>query len=393
MPEIHPSDHTALDNLLNTRPLWHSNQLAGEALALDSNVILHAGPPFDSPAEVPLPVLNSACVALVFERLAADFDEARSQILSGEIVLQPAQDHATVVPLAGVVSASMWLHKVADPNHPLNPSYAPFNGGNGPAMRLGLCSHSALAHLQWINTEFAAVLNNCTFAGLDLLSLSANALQLADDCHGRTIAATGLLLKKFQAEMQDQRSIRFLEEGPSFALNLLMAAAKCMLAAAVGQPESGVVTAAAGNGVTTGIQVAGNPGTWFRAAASPPSGHLGDYPAARALGAIGDSAVVDMAGFGAMAVSYAPAQRDAFGSYLPADADQLPGQLLACVHEGFGTLNFRTGLSAHTVVEKNTTPIVSLGIIDRNGEAGRLGGGIFRYPVEIFQQAIDSMRS
>ncbi len=390
MTSIDPRDRDALNKLLQARPMWRGNELAASAINLDSSVILHAGPPFESTEEIPEPVLNSAAVALVFENLADDFEAARSMIRAGEVSLQPAQDHATVVPLAGVVSSSMWLHQIIDSNNPDNITYSPLNGGNGPAMRLGLCSESALNHLRWINQELIDAVENCLEGEIDLLRVAREALSYGDDCHGRTIAATRAVLNHFQPALNDfPAQKRFLEDSPSFALNLLMASAKCMMLAADHNPHSGVVTAAAGNGVRVGIKVAGSPDHWIATEADSPAGDLGDYPASRALGAIGDSAVVDMVGFGAMAIAYAEAQREMFGNFLPADAGQLPGALLASVHDAFGSLQFRTGLSARTVVAEHTTPIVSLGVIDREGAAGRLGGGIYRYPESLFQQALD----
>ena len=389
MTHLKPSDRNSLNQLLSARPTWHSNETAATALNLDRSVILHAGPPFENSSQIPQPVLNSACVAAVFENLATDFGDARKKVLSNEISLQPAQNHSTVVPLAGVVSSSMWLHKVVDQSNPLNCAYSPLNGGNGPAMRLGLCTEAALAHLKWINSELVDALNECLHEELNLLPLAKEALQRGDDCHGRTIAATALLIDRFDQNINRfVREKNFLKDSPSFALNLLMAAGKCMLQAADNVPKSSVVTAAGGNGVNVGLQVAGNPGNWLILAADAPAGDLGDFPQTRALGAIGDSAVVDVCGFGAMAVSYAPAQREAFGPYLPSDADELPRQLYPSVHDEFGALQFRTGLNARTVAAEITTPIVSLGIIDRDGTAGRLGGGIYRYTIEIFHEAL-----
>lgn len=389
MTHLGSSERDSLNQLLSARPVWQSNQIAATALNLDRSVILHAGPPFEETLQIPQPVLNSACVAVVFEKLATDFDDARRKILSGEISLQPAQDYSTVVPLAGVASSSMWLHKVVDSNNPSNCAYSPFNGGNGPAIRLGLCTSAVLNHLTWINTELAEALNECLSEDINLISLAKEALQNGDDCHGRTIAATSILIDQIGQKINHFTQEKgFLEESPSFALNLLMAACKCMLQAADNVPHSTVVTAAGGNGVKVGLQVAGNPDMWLKIDADAPAGDLDNQPQSRALGAIGDSAVVDICGFGAMAVSYAPAQREAFGRFLPDDADGLPRQLYPCIHDEFGTLQFRTGLNARTVTAENTTPIVSLGIIDRDGTAGRLGGGIYRYPIKIFNQAL-----
>ena len=140
-----------------------------------------------------------------------------------------------------------------------------------------------------------------------------------------------------------------------------------------------------------GIQVAGAPGRWHTAPAKAPRGDLGKMADDRALGALGDRAIIDVAGFGAMAMSYAPAQREGLGRFMPEDGLSLPELLLRKVHPGFGDLGFRVGLCARAVVASGRSPVISLGILDIQGIAGRLGGGIYRTPMEPFTAAVDQI--
>ncbi len=387
---LHESDELALQNLLKVRPAWHSNKRARDAIALAETTILHAGPPFESVAEIPQPVLNSAFAAAVFEGIASDFQEAKELVLNKTIRFESAQDHGVVVPLAAVVSPSMWLHEVIDSENSKAPrAYTPFNGGNGPAMRLGLCNNDVVEHFRWINSDLAGALQDSQPKNLPLIPIAASSLHRGDDCHGRTIAATQILIEHLQPGIrQYPEALEFLLEGPSFFLNLWMAACKCMLLSASNVPKSSVITAAAGNGYKVGFQVSAQPGTWITCPAAVPLGDLGKFHESRALGAIGDSAVVDLLGLGAMAVSFAPEQQKIFRAYLPEDATKLPAQLLPCVHDEFGSLNIRTGLCVRQIIAQQTTPVVSLGIIDNKGKAGRLGGGIYRYPLELFSDAV-----
>ena len=381
----------ALDAIVAVRPVWRSLRRASEAVGLASTTLLHAGPPFATPGAITKPILNSACVAAVVEGIAADLDAAARAIGRGEIALQPAQDFGVVTPLAAVVSASMWLHEVVDANEPSRRAYTPINGGNGPAMRLGLCNEDVVAHIRWLNGPFAKALATAHTGDVDLIDLATEGLSNGDDCHGRTIAATAALVRVLSPAIDGLPEAKsFLDQGPSFFLNLWMAACKCMLAAAAG---GSVVTAAGGNGAESGIQVAGAPGRWFTAPADPPVGDLGDTPADRALGAIGDSAIVDVAGFGAMAMSYAAAQKEQLGRFMPSDGLELPNLILKRVHPGFGPLDLRVGLRAEDVVSSGRTPVISLGVLDRLGEAGRLGGGIYRMPLSIFEDAMSALRA
>lgn len=382
------ADERGLDAILAVKPVWRALRRASEAIGLPSATLLHAGPAFASPRAITAPIRNSACVAAVFEGLAEDLEAAAKAIDNGGIRLQPAQDFGVVTPLAAVVSASMWLHEVVDADNPSRKAYAPINGGSGPAMRLGVCNDEVVAHIRWLNGPLADALAAAQSGDVDLIALARHGLEKGDDCHGRTQASTAELTRGLAPAIDSSEAARrFLDDGPSFFLNLWMAACKCMLSAANGLDECCLVTAAGGNGAESGIQIAAAPGHWYTAPAKPPHGALGDRPIERALGAIGDSAIVDIAGFGAMAMSYSPAQQEALGRFMPDDGLALPAHLLKREHPGFGALRVRVGLLASDVVSAGRGPVVALGILDKKGEAGRLGGGIYDMPLEPFAAA------
>ena len=97
----HPADEEALSRILRVKPIWTQMRSAADAIDLAEHTLLHAGPAFKDPAEIVKPVLNSACVAAVFNGLAPDFEKAEDKILNGAITLRPAQDYNVVTPLAG----------------------------------------------------------------------------------------------------------------------------------------------------------------------------------------------------------------------------------------------------------------------------------------------------
>ena len=393
-PALHPADRLAFDRAQVAEPVWNRIETATDAIGLSEDALLHAGPAFPDPAEITLPILNSACVAAVWEGLAGDLETAEGMILAGELRLLPAQDHRVVVPLAAVVSASMPLHCVYDAHRGQVRAFSPINGGNGPAMRLGIRSVEAVEHLRWLNGEFAEVLLQGIAEGIPLIPLAARSLAEGDDCHGRTIAATRMLIDDMRLRGSGNWSDRvraFLEGSPSLFLNLWMAATKCALAASEGVDGSGLITAAGANGRMTGIQVSGLPGRWFTAEASPPRGRLSGATIDRALGAIGDSAVVDAFGLGAMALQLSPEQTKAFEGFLPEDAARRSGCLTVGSHLGFGSLDVRLGVSARHSVQCGTVPMVGLGILDRLGRLGRIGGGVHLMPQGMLAQAVDGL--
>ena len=369
---------------------------AGSAVGLPDNTLLHAGPAFSDPTEIVRPVLNSAKVALVFNGAAQNFEEAEHLVLSGTISLKPAQDYNVVTPLSAVVSSKMLLHCIEDDFDANVRSFSPINGGNGPAPRLGLCSEAALERLTWLHRCLGPALAQVCEDRITLLDIAAGALLEGDDCHGRTPVGTRLLLEKIRPRLESQSDagecLSFIEDSPSFFLNLWMAASKAILLSASGTPESSLVITAAANGRETGIQVAGLPGKWFTAPASPPHGPFDvDLPQSRALGAIGDSAIVDLLGFGAMAMSFSAPQQQNLGHLLPPDGLNTGALLTSAIHPAFQVLGLSIGVLCRTCVSEDRVPVVSLGILDNQGDAGRLGGGIYQQPKSLFEKAIASL--
>ena len=396
--KLHPADRLAFDKAMVANPVWNRFDTTGDALNLPQNVLLHAGPAFAKPDQITLPILNSACMAAVYERLAKDFDQAEAMILAGEILLKPAQDHDVVTPLAAVVSASMPLHTIYDAWGGRQRVYAPINGGSRPAMRLGLRSEAVLDHIRWLNTWFLDVLQNGIAEGIALVPLAAVGLIGGDDCHGRTpVAGTALaaeLIDRTRSGITDDNALEFLHSSPSLFLNLWMAATKCMMKLAEGIEGSSFVTAAGGNGRTVGIQVSGLPGQWFTVPADAPIGRFDvDLPADRALGAIGDSAVVEAFGLGAMAIELNPKQKAVLQTFLPDDATARTSGLSVGAHPYFHNLDIRLGSTARGAVAEGAGPLISLGILDRLGEAGRLGGGIYDMPVPPFALAMQALEA
>ena len=388
---ISNADQKALGKLSNAYPMWVGQGRAGELTGLPEHILLHAGPPFSATNKITAPILNSAKVAAVYQGLANDFNDAEKKILGEEIILQPAQDHGVATPLASVVSMSMSLHIVRDKDDQGVRAFAPINGGNGPAMRLGICNQHVLDHLHWLNGEFTEQLGLEFADSVNTLDIARQSLEKGDDCHGRTIEATRILSSLLRQRL-DGDAQQFLANGPSFFLNLWMASVKCMLRTAEGIEGSSLVTSAAANGLETGIQLSGLAGKWFTDIADPPNGSLDvETDPSRKLGAIGDSALVDVLGLGAMAMNFSMAQQSGLGKFMPEDGLSLPAKLLGVTHPGFGTLNLRVGTLAKLVMSEEREPVVSLGILDNKGELGRLGGGIFVQPRSIFEQSVNAL--
>ena len=370
------------------RPVWTGVAHVSQVVACDGRVLFHAGPPFAGPEEVPPPVMNSLVAATRFEGWATTEAEAQALILAGRVRLQSAQDHDLLVPLAGVLSPSMTVVTVADAANPARRKHCALNEGNQHATRLGRADPGLTAHHRWLNGPFTEWLTTRLTEPVDLFPILRAALAAGDDCHARTLAGSAaiveLLLDPARAGTPAPAAAQtFLNSAGAFALSLWMATAALCLAAAEGTAGSQIVTRAGGNGRRFGWQSAGKPGVWNLATAPVPQGSV--EPSAtgsHAIGALGDSAVVDFFGLGGQALAGAPALRDALAAHLPPDWRDRGMACLGPAHAGAGLAACATDAAACTAVGKG--PIILIGMIDAAGRMGRIGGGVIDVPAAVF---------
>lgn len=372
-------------------PLWTGCGRAAALIGLEPGVLLHAGPPFRNPAAVCAPILNAAASALVFEGLADGFDAGRAMVRSGAVALRPAQDLGVVAPLASVVSASTWLQVVEDPRTSGVRAYSPLNEGAGPALRFGLAGPAVVDRLVLLRDVVGPALAAALAEPVALCSIARIALAEGDELHGRTGAATLRLVELLRPRLAGHgEALAFLDGAGQFFLNLWMAACKAMMMAGDGVPGASLVTAAGGNGVEFGLRLSGGQG-WTSAPAGVPEGPDAGPPGAPArprLPAIGDSAVVDAMGFGALALDAAPALRADLGAAADSVPTELGARLLLVDHPVLGR---RVGLDARAVVAGGAAAPVCLGALDLAGEAGIVGRGIAWQPPACHREAVAAL--
>ena len=388
------ADRRAAEALVAVEPAWTGMRTAAEAVGLEPHTLLHCGPPAPSGTLV-RPVLNSAAVACVFEGWAGGLDEALALVRSGAIRFEPAQDRRVATPMAAVVSPSMRLIEMSDLGGKARRCYAPINGGGhggSPAPRYGRRAPECVEFLRFLNGAVAALLDDACTEPLPWLPIVDEALAGGDDTHLRHVAAHARLVDTLRARLDARHAgtgaEAFVREWPFFHLNFWMAAVRCALDGAGGVASGSLVTAFGGNGETFGLQVSGLPGRWFTIGATPPIGRLREgFTAADATGAFGDSAVIEAFGLGALAHRYAPRMRELHAGHGHHDLLSLPAKLLAVEHPRLPRSRARAGLVARSVLAHGAAPVVELGIVDRRGEAGGLGAGLYRPPIDPFAAA------
>ncbi|MFJ7567409.1 DUF1116 domain-containing protein [Herminiimonas sp. NPDC097707] len=343
---------------------WTDVMLRSEALPdLANDILLHAGPPLIG--TIPAPIKQAAIESLLFEGFAENRDAAIQLLDQGKIRLMPAQDHGVVTPLAQVVSASMPLFVVKNGN---TTRYAPMVEGPAPALRFGKPGASSGAHLQLISQFGIHVLKPVLQRQpVTLSSLIQYALLGGEECHALTARANAALATQLDTSHAIDRQV--ILANPGFVLPLLMAACALRL------EQTGHIVAAGGNGQAFGYRLR-DANDWQTVPATPPQGtRFKGHEKTTALGAIGDSAVIDFCGLGAQALAFSPTLAHDWQEFLPIDLYAHRSQVL----------NVQSGMvDLKNILSRDCSPMVNLAILDRDAEIGLIGRGVFSVPTQLF---------
>lgn len=333
---------------------------------LPDRTLFHAGPPYEGLA--PGAVVNAAAQVAVLEGWAPNMDEARRALSTGtgNIQLKPAQDYGFVVPLAQVASASTWCVEVGNEAYR---AYSPVSEGPSPALRFGsadpVCHHRAR---DWCASLAEHVNPLLERSAVYPEALMQQAHSLGDDGHAQVQAGTGLLLDSF-AGVSDTFKQQILAN-PGFSLTVWMAFCSWRL-----HHVDSPITAIGGNGVRFGLKFKGSD-VWNTVSAPPACGpYFKPELASESLGVIGDSAVVDICGYGGQALRHAPILLEQWKDYLPADATSRPQHIL----------DPNTGcVDPERVRATGLPPILNLAILHRDGADTPIGRGHYCPPVSLF---------
>jgi hypothetical protein len=383
-------------------PMWTTVATAGDVLAdVGDHTLLHCGPTIEWP-DVCDPLRRSMRAATVAEGWAADVTEADTLLRTGRIRLEPANLHATVVPMATALGPSMPL-LVADNQAGGTRAFCAINQGSGNVAWFGRETDAAIERLQFLRDVAAPLLAGAVDRSgpVDILSLAAQGLAMGDDVHMRTQASTNLLIRHLLPHLVAATGphavefARFLSGDHLFFLNLAMAAAKSLTMWAEQVQESSIVTTMARNGTTFGVRLAGSP-TWFIAEAPEIGDALYNPGFGPGSGArdIGDSAVLELVGLGGAAAAGSPAVAAFLGGTM-ADAAEVTENMTDICHGASSrfrlpTLDMRgtpVGVDARLIAKLGQTPKVNTGILHISDGVGQVGAGVATAPLGCFTDA------
>jgi Protein of unknown function (DUF1116) len=367
--------------------------------------LLHCGPSIEW-ADVCDPLRRSMRAATVAEGWAQTVEEADRLIAAGTVALEPAYLHGTVMPMASAIGPSSPVF-VVDNRDGGTRAFAPINQGPGDTAWFGRETASAIARLEFLREVAGPMLREVLDAAgpIDLFSLAAQGVQIGDDVHMRTQGTTSLMVRSLLAQiaaLPDDGRVslaQYLSGNHLFFLNLAMAAAKSTAMWAEQVEGSSIVTMMCRNGTTYGMRLAGREEVFVSEA--PPVAdamYYPDYGPETSARDIGDSAILELVGLGGAAAAGSPA----VAGFLPggmADAAAMTEQMRSvCAGEStrfkLPTRNYLgtpIGVDARRVVELNTPPKVTTGILHASSGVGQIGAGVATAPVECFRSAVRAL--
>jgi hypothetical protein len=385
-------------------PLLAGVESAGAVVpGLADHTILHCGPSIEWSAMCD-PLQRSVRAAVVAEGWVEDRDEATAMLEAGDVELDAANEHDTVLPMATAIGPSAPVYVVHN-ELGATTGFAGINQGSGEVAWFGVDSDAAIDRLRFLRDAVGPVLGEAItrLGPVDVFSLAAQGVPMGDDVHMRVQATTNLFLRDLLPELvrsshpEVGEVADFLSGNHLMFLNVAMAGAKSLVEWAADVPDSSVVTTMARNGTDYGIRLSGKPDRWFLAE-SPPIQEALYYPGQgpeTAAPDIGDSAVLELIGLGGPAAANSPAVAGFLGGRM-ADAIRATTDMQRiCVSESprfrlpiLDNVGTPVGVDVRRVVESTITPAVNTGIVHLSDGSGQVGAGVARAPIECFVEAV-----
>jgi hypothetical protein len=325
---------------------------------------------------------------------------------AGEIAFDPCHHHDAVGPMAGIISASMPLIVAEDPATGAR-AYSNLNEGAGRCLRYGALGDDVMDRLRWMNERLGPSLRAALRdldEPIDLKSVTAQALQMGDECHSRNVASSALLTRALapalarHVDLGGGEALDFLRTNDYWFLNFSMVASKLGTMAGHGIEDSTVVTTFARNGVTVGIRVSGLGDAWFTAPAAKIEGlYFAGYGPEDANPDIGDSAIAETYGLGGFALAAAPAIVGFVGG-TTAEAIRASEDMATITvgrHREYqlpvlGFAGSPVGIDVRKVLDTGLEPVITTGIAHREPGIGQIGAGLTHAPMACFTAALDA---
>lgn len=371
--------------------------------------LLHAGPPITW-GTMTGPMKGSCLGAALFEGWASNEEEAKALLEGGHVRFIPCHHVHAVGPMGGITSANMAVMVVENKVDGVR-GYCTMNEGIGKVLRFGAYSQEVVDRLIWMRDVLGPVIAKALKAsgdGINLNVLIARAITMGDEFHQRNIAATLNFLKEISPlitslDNVDQKTkydvIKFLSDTDQFFLNIMMATGKVIVDSARADGKGTIVTTMTRNGVDFGVRIAETGDDWYTAPVNTPVGlYFTGFTEEDGNPDIGDSAITETVGVGAMAMISAPGVTRFVGAGGFQDALDISNEMakITTTHNPNWTIptwDFQgsvMGIDIRKVVETGITPMINTGIAHKEPGVGQVGAGTVRAPLGCFEKALEA---
>jgi hypothetical protein len=374
----------------------------------DRKLLLHAGPPIKW-ENMTGPMQGSCIGAALFEGWADNEKDAEEMLANGEVEFMPCHHVRAVGPMGGITSANMPVLVVENRSEG-NEAFCTLNEGIGAVLRFGAYSEEVINRLMWMRDVLGPTIAKAlklTDDGLNVNVMIAKGITMGDEFHQRNIATSLIFLKEIipyilKVEMDEsdrQEVVQFLADTDQFFLNIMMAAAKAVMDGARTIEEGTVVTAICRNGENVGVRISGMGDEWFTAPVNTPQGlYFTGYSQEDANPDLGDSAITEVFGVGAMSMIAAPGVTRFVGAGGFDDALETSEEMAEITIDHNSNFTIPTwdfkgtplGIDARKVVETGIEPIINTGIAHKKAGVGQIGAGTVRAPRACFEKAIEA---
>ena len=375
---------------------------------INGKVILHAGPPIEY-SHMTDPMQGSCVGAVLFEEWADNEADARKLLESGEVKFIPCHHVHAVGPMGGITSQNMPL-VVVENRVDGTVGYCTMNEGIGKVLRFGAYSEEVVNRLRWMRDVLGPVLSaalKLKEGGINLNVLVAKAITMGDEFHQRNIAASLCFLKEVAPLIthmewdakEKEEVIQFLADTDQFFLNIMMAMGKSIVDYVRKDHEGCVVTTMCRNGENFGVRISSLGDEWFTAPVNTPNGlYFTGFAPEDANPDIGDSAITETVGVGAMAMIAAPGVTRFVGAGGFEDALATSNEMekICVTHNPAWTIptwDFKgtcQAIDIRKVVATGITPLINTGIAHKKAGVGQIGAGTVRAPLGCFEKALEA---
>ncbi|RRD32470.1 acyl-CoA synthetase FdrA [Streptococcus minor] len=375
---------------------------------LSQKTLLHAGPPITWETMTG-PMQGSCLGAALFEKWAQTEEEARALFEEGHVRFIPCHHVHAVGPMGGITSGDMAVLVVENKIDGVR-AYCTMNEGIGKVLRFGAYSEEVVQRLEWMRDVLGPTIAKAlklSEDGINLNVLIAKAITMGDEFHQRNIAASLNFVKeivplitKLDLDKDVKYDvIKFLSDTDQFFLNIMMATGKVIVDSARKDAKGTIVTTMTRNGVDFGIRIAETNDDWYTAPVNTPKGlYFTGFSEEDGNPDIGDSAITETVGVGAMAMIAAPGVTRFVGAGGFQDAIETSEEMARiCITRNSNwsipNWNFEgsvLGIDIRKIVETGITPIINTGIAHKKAGLGQVGAGTVRAPLGCFEKALEA---